>query len=452
MISEDPVLTELADANPVPRPVRPAAGDREQADRVLQRVLSAPPQARPRRQVFAPAAAALVTIAVVVAALSVLRSGPGGTGVPLKRGLQIVLLAAPTPPQHQVSPAALSHEAEIVRERLHSILPGARVAVRGEELVVTAAARVSPPMRARIVQLASEPGRLYFYDWEGNALTPNGKAVASQLHAQNLAAFAISQGTSSAVPGSTGSGGLPLYEAVKLAARQPRTLGPSTSRTGPQYYMFGAPGSSACAAEARAEGILPTVGRHCLLAGPGNGSYSAPAPWAVQRLASQLPPGVRASQVEVLVVQQGTVVLQAVGSRGSDFARPSARFFVLHDDVALDRADITNPKQSTDQSGSPDITFGFTASGDAKFQRVTAQIAHRGQLVSSLGQTLYQHFAIALDGRLLSVPSIDFKAYPDGIAGTFGADITGGFNAQSAKDIATELRYGPLPLQLALVH
>jgi hypothetical protein len=46
---------------------------------------------------------------------------------------------------------------------------------------------------------------------------------------------------------------------------------------------------------------------------------------------------------------------------------------------------------------------------------VTGQIARRGALVSGLGQTLDQHFAVALDSQLISVSPIDFRRYPQAI-------------------------------------
>ena len=240
---------------------------------------------------------------------------------------------------------------------------------------------------------------------------------------------------------------------MKLAAKQPKAVNPHNARSGPEYYMFGAPGSAACAAKARTEGILPTAGEHCLLAGPDNEFYATPRQAATQHLAFQLPRGVSASDGRVLAVQQGTVVLQAAtAGQQIDFSSPSARFYVLHDDVALRGAEITNPQLSSDTSGSPDVTFGFNSRGSRAFQNVTRQIAHRGQDVSTLGQTLDQHFAVALDNQLLTVPSIDFKIYPDGIIDANSADITGGFSRQSAKDLATEIRYGPLPLQLRVIR
>jgi SecD/SecF fusion protein len=155
-----------------------------------------------------------------------------------------------------------------------------------------------------------------------------------------------------------------------------------------------------------------------------------------------------------MVVQQGTVVLQAVPANFSHepgWSDPAAQFYALKDHVALFGNDITNPQQSTDQAGAPDVAFGFTGRGGNEFQTVTAQIAHRGDLVSGLGQTLVQHFAVALDTQLITVPSIDFKTYPDGIQGNNGAEITGGFTITSAQNLATQLRLGALPIRLGLI-
>ncbi len=157
---------------------------------------------------------------------------------------------------------------------------------------------------------------------------------------------------------------------------------------------------------------------------------------------------------QVLVVPQGTVVLQAANPSASHqikFSSPQAQFFVLRDNVALRGSDITNPQASTDSTGSPDVQFGFNSKGGNAFQNVTGQIAHRGQDISTLGQRLNQHFAVALDNQLLTVPSIDFQVYPDGITGGNGADITGGFTQQSASDLATQLRLGALPINLKLI-
>jgi SecD/SecF fusion protein len=206
--------------------------------------------------------------------------------------------------------------------------------------------------------------------------------------------------------------------------------------------MFGAPGSAACATLAKEQGKTPAPGVHCLLAGPDTSKTD---------LLSALPNGVSAAEGQMLVVQPGTVVIQAAdpnAKKQTSFNDPNAQFYVLKDHVSLFGNDITNPQQSTDQGGNPDVTFGFNSRGQKAFSNVTETIAHRGDLVSGLGRQLTQHFAVALDNKLVTVPQIDFKTYPDGIQGGGGADITGGFTIQSAQDLATQLRLGALPINL----
>jgi hypothetical protein len=128
---------------------------------------------------------------------------------------------------------------------------------------------------------------------------------------------------------------------------------------------------------------------------------------------------------------------------------PTAGYYVLRDDPALSGKDITDPRQSKDpNTGAPDVMFGFTAPGASTFQALTAAIARRGAQLSGLGQTLNQHFAVVLDNRLVTVPYIDYKQYPDGVSPRNGIEISGNFTVQTAKDIAILLRYGPLPISL----
>jgi preprotein translocase subunit SecD len=94
------------------------------------------------------------------------------------------------------------------------------------------------------------------------------------------------------------------------------------------------------------------------------------------------------------------------------------------------------------------VTFGFSDAGASAFQRMTAVIAHRGDVVSGFGQTLNQHFAVSRDDRIVMVASIDFKIYPDGITGGGGADISGGFTRGSAQELGTLLQSAPLAVPL----
>jgi SecD/SecF fusion protein len=364
-------------------------------------------------------------------------------GLDLKGGVELVYQGRPTPQTPVVTQDALQRAVDIMRQRVDQLgVAEPQIQTTGSNLISASLPDVSNTARAE--KLVGSTARLYFYDWEANALTTGGKPVASLLQTQDPGAIAVSQGGGSG-PGSPGAGSLSLYDAVKLAAKQPSQASNDNSRSGPQYFLFGAPGSAACATAAKAQGKTPVAGVHCLLSGPTDNT---------QDLDAGVPPGVSLSQAQRLAVPRGMVVLVAVPASFAHpvaISDPTAQFFVLKDHVSLLGSDITNPQQSSDQSGSPDVAFGFTARGAKAFQSVTAGIAHRGNLVSGLGSSYNQHFAVALDNQLVTVPSIDYKTYPDGIPGDTGADITGGFTIQTAQDLATQLRLGALPINLKLI-
>ena len=63
----------------------------------------------------------------------------------------------------------------------------------------------------------------------------------------------------------------------------------------------------------------------------------------------------------------------------------------------------------------------------------------------------FQHFAIVLDREIKSWPSIDWEQYPIGISGSNGVQITGIGDPQAAKDLATVLQTGALPVRFEVV-
>ena len=394
----------------------------------------------------------VLVVALVLAVFVGLRhSGPSSTvpghssAAPGHGSVALVYLAEPTPEAPTVTRGTLERTVEIIQARLRALgIGGAHVTVSSANQITITVPNAKDTARAE--QEVVGAGQLYFYDWEANVLTPNGRAVASQLRAQDPTAIEISQGSGSSAPGSSGAGSIGLYQAVMLASKQPYSASSSNSRVGSQYYIFGAPGSRACATAARDEGQPPAAGVRCLLSGPDDD---------LANLDSGLPAGVTPSQGQTLAVKRGTVVLEAVSpsfAHPVPFGDPTAQFFVLKDNVALSNNDIANPQQSTEPgAGQPDIAFEFSSKGKSEFQSLTAAISRRGQLVSTLGETLDQHFAIALDSQLISVPSIDYKTYPGGITAGDGADLIGGFTVSSARDLAAELRVGALPLSLKLI-
>jgi SecD/SecF fusion protein len=387
----------------------------------------------------------LLVVGLIAGSIAVMTQMKTVLGLDLKGGVELVYQGQPTPQTPKVTAEALQRAVDIMRQRVDQLgVSSPQIQTSGAGTITAALPDVKDVHRAE--QLVGTTARLEFYDWEANALTPSGKPVASQLQIQDPTATTVSQGVNPIAPGEPGSGSTPLYDAVVLASKQPYEASADNARLASQYYMFGAPGSAACRAAARANGTTPLLGTHCLLSGPDDNT---------QDLIQGLPNGVTASQGQILKVKRGTVVLQAAPASSSqviNFNNPNAQFYVLRDHVSLLGSDITNPQPSTDSTtGQPDVTFGFTSKGRHEFQAVTKAIARRGDLVSGLGHTFNQHFAVALDNQLITVPSIDYKLYPDGIDGSNGADITGGFTTQSATDLATQLRLGALPIGLKLI-
>ena len=373
--------------------------------------------------------------ALIVAAATVVLCAACGGGTPR---LELVYRAS-----HPVPAATIAQTVQIIRARAAAAAPGVRVSSSGNEVTLSAGG-TSPRQQARLAQLAAT-GQLGFYDWEANVLTPTGRTVASLLPRPPAIGIAISQGAGAATPGSPGAGSLPLYAAVSLAASRPEQISPDNSRAGPEYFMFGAPGSSTCPDAARFYGFSPPAGEPCYLAGPEATTAG---------LDAAIPPGVRRSDEQLLTVRQGTVVLQAVPSSFDNqpsWSDPSAQFFVLRDHLAMSGPEITDPAESRDPIGNPVVAFGFTSGGAMAFQRMTGELARRGGLASGLGARLNQHFAVALDAQLLTVPLIDFRNYPDGVPGGHGAELTGGFSPTSAQRLARELQLGRLPVALQLV-
>src|SRR6185437_4979971 len=186
----------------------------------------------------------LLVVGLIAASIAVLVTQRTVLGLDLKGGIELVYQGQPTPRTPKVTQEALNRAVDIMRSRVDQLgVSEPQIQTTGNNLITVGLPDVHDVARAE--REVGQTAQLFFYDWEANALTPNGKTVASQLLTQDQTALAISQGA-----GVQGGGGVPLYQAAKLAAKQPP--GPGGSRSGPAYYLFGAPGSPACAAVAKA--------------------------------------------------------------------------------------------------------------------------------------------------------------------------------------------------------
>src|SRR6516165_3594170 len=206
----------------------------------------------------------LLVVGLVIASLIVIAGVPGTSvkpkktvlGLDLKGGVELVYQGQPSAQTPKVTPDALQRAVDIMRSRVDQLgVAEPQIQTTGNDLITVGLPNVTDTARAE--RQVGSTAQLNFYDWEANALTPNGKTVDSQLQSQDPTATTISQGSTGSAPGQPGSGSLPLYDAVQLASKQPYEASSDNSRTTSEDYMFGAPGSAACAAAARDQGITP---------------------------------------------------------------------------------------------------------------------------------------------------------------------------------------------------
>ncbi len=138
--------------------------------------------------------------------------------------------------------------------------------------------------------------------------------------------------------------------------------------------MFGAPGSAACAAAAKADGTKPVPGVHCLLSGPDDNRAD---------LLSGLPAGVSASEGEELVVPPGPWCsrppMPAPRTRRRSTS-PTAQFYVLKDNVVAVRQRDHQPAAEHRSVAAPRTSSSASpARAGPPFQDVTRTIARRGE-------------------------------------------------------------------------
>ncbi len=101
--------------------------------------------------------------------------------------------------------------------------------------------------------------------------------------------------------------------------------------------------------------------------------------------------------------------------------------------VEVSGESLKDSQAEFDQNNMPVVTTAFDSTGARRFARLTTEHVN-------------ERFAIVLDGRVLSAPTIR-EPIPGG-----RGQISGGFTLQGAKDLAVLLRSGALPAPLQVIE
>jgi SecD/SecF fusion protein len=383
----------------------------------------------------------LIVAGLFAASLAAIKLKPTKLGLDLKGGVQLVYQAKPTA-QSKVTPESLERTIDIMRKRVDQLgVAQPEIQRSGAQEVNVDLPDVSNAQRAEAE--VGKTAQLYFYDWETNVIGPTGKPAGA------------TEPTATGGPNAGSSeSGLPEYQAVLRAAKRPAILRASDTTFGPgctPKQQNGCIYGSWYLIDTKHEKMLCS----------GNKPICQPQETEQNLYADGYKPPA-GSKPKAVRVNPGTVLLQArpveAPKTGKVTQQSPNSFYVLNDDPVMSGADITNPQQGFDEggggTGAPNVNFGFTSRGKGLFQRVTKEIAHRGQEAQLPGvskEVALQHFAVALDGQLITAPSIDYTQYPEGIETTQGSQISGGFTITSAQALANELQSGALPIRLELI-
>ncbi|WP_318655450.1 protein translocase subunit SecD [Leptolyngbya sp. KIOST-1] len=124
----------------------------------------------------------------------------------------------------------------------------------------------------------------------------------------------------------------------------------------------------------------------------------------------------------------------------ADIAGSEAAIADLFEPSTLGGDQLTDAIAGTDSAGRWVVSIRFNNEGGNEFAEITRAIAGTGRGIG-----------IFLDNRLLSAPQVNVQYAETGITGG-GAEISGSFNAQSANELAIQLRGGALPLPVEVVE
>jgi SecD/SecF fusion protein len=362
-----------------------------------------------RRNIFI-----LLTVAGLLAAsFAVIFTKPTRLGLDLQGGVQLVYEARPTKQQPTVNQEALDRAVDIMRDRVDSLgVAEPELQRSGRDQIDVSLPGVKNAERA--ADQVGTTAQMFFYDWEPNVLDEDCKTNPELVN-----------GGQQPISG--------LYNAVKRASKCPPEIDNNNTTQG-LWYAF-----DKTSHQPINDGV------------PDESRQAIDEDLAAQKLTGK---------AEILKVPEGVIVL-----RNEDQREPADRkgkvdqWWVIKDNPVLGGTDIKNPEQNYEggAGGQPIVTMDFSDKGRKAFADTTRAIAQRGADNAAINGGLQNpiaashHFAIRLDNELISTPYINFRENPDGIDGSQGAQISGGFTLQSAQDLARLLKTGALPVRLELI-
>lgn len=343
----------------------------------------------------------LAAVAILYAIMAVNNVWQPKLGLDLRGGTTITLTAANATGGGAVDATSLEQARTIIQQRVDSIGVGeSQVTTAGDNQIIVSVPNVAPD---KLNEMVGQTAQLYFrpvYATEQVAapvptptVSPTGTASPSASASPTTSASAAqpTSGTTAAAPSAT-----------PTANRRPLPMLPTPPPT---------PRPTAPAA------VQPTVAE----AMAWTPSAQDQADFAAYTCGAEFPD----------VTDQPLITCDREGT---------TKF--LLGPVILKGSELTSASAGTLQGQlTPMVFLQFNGEGAVKFEQATKALGAKSQPQNS--------FAIVLDSKVISYPSIDGVQYPNGIAGG-QAQIEGNFTLATAQDLANVLKYGALPLSFTL--
>lgn len=350
-----------------------------------------------------------LVVALLAGSIAVILMKSSKLGLDLAGGIELTYKAAPTTEDRPPTDRELQNAIKVINERVNSLgVTEAAVQATGNELITVSLPDIDDPEAAKA--LVGSTAQMFFYKWEENVVAGEG---TSRAEASN-------------------QGFTKLYDAVLLASEQT----PAKDAVGrPKYYLF-------------------DKGKEKkLIAGPELSEKELLK--AENQITGKPMRGKQPANSEMLVVPKGylIVVLDPKNREveEGEKADTALQYYVIKDRVALSGDEVKSAQVGQDgaAAGRPAVDLNFTGKGGSIFKKVTEELWNEGQL-DRLTNPYGHRFAIVLDGKIVSLASIDpSKAdLSQGIAGG-RAQITG-VTQSEAQRVAKQIDLGALPVQLEL--
>ena len=384
----------------------------------------------------------LIVLGLIAASVAVIATKKTRLGLDLKGGVELVYQGKPTA-QSKVDSESLNRAIDIMRKRVDSIgVAQPEIHLSGEKEIAVALPEAGDPRKAE--REVGRTAQLHFYDWEPNVIGPDGQPAPSEANVTGgreaaSSTFGLTQYQAVLRGAETGADPAQLRHDLDAGLHRRADQRLRVRQLVPDRH------------EERKD-ALPRREAARLLRARGNRKSPLLAAPRSRPERSRRPCG----------VNPGTVILQArptESAAGKVLIKEPNSFYVLND-----RPGPVGQRHHAPPAGLRRRRGGqrpaerqlrlHRRTARASFENVTKNIAHRGQEAQLPGVTkeaAQQHFAVALDGQIITAPSIDYTRYPEGIDSSQGSEISGGFTITSAQELAEELQSGALPIRLSLI-